>query len=200
MLPPPTPEHLETVRRYGPLVAVRGNVDTRLRRLAEGPTRSSALAVTFLAIPQGLAAQPAFQDADGRPMDAEAVAGFLSRSLFCMFAEDSKLLRDQMFTKMLLAVRAGSSVKLTEKDLAEIDAVLSQANELDGDVYALQDRCSHQDFPLSDGELEGTKLECIYHGAKFDVASGRAVALPAIRPVKTYPVKVEGTDVLVELE
>jgi 3-phenylpropionate/trans-cinnamate dioxygenase ferredoxin subunit len=71
----------------------------------------------------------------------------------------------------------------------------------DGAVYALQDRCSHEDYPLSDGELiSGDRLECIYHGAKFDPASGRAVALPAIRPVKTYDVKVEGDTVLVDLE
>jgi 3-phenylpropionate/trans-cinnamate dioxygenase ferredoxin component len=71
----------------------------------------------------------------------------------------------------------------------------------DDAVYALKDQCSHEDYPLSDGELmsDGKRVECIYHGAKFDIASGRAVALPAIRPVKTYPVKVEGADVLVEL-
>jgi 3-phenylpropionate/trans-cinnamate dioxygenase ferredoxin component len=71
----------------------------------------------------------------------------------------------------------------------------------DGAYYALQDRCSHADFPLSDGELlDGDRLECQYHGAKFDVPSGRAVALPAIRPVKTYEVRVDGDDILVNLE
>lgn len=71
----------------------------------------------------------------------------------------------------------------------------------DGSFYALQDRCSHADFPLSDGELlDGGRLECQYHGAKFDAASGRAVALPAIRPVKTYDVRVDGEDILVDLE
>jgi 3-phenylpropionate/trans-cinnamate dioxygenase ferredoxin component len=71
----------------------------------------------------------------------------------------------------------------------------------DGAYYALQDRCSHADFPLSDGEvLDGDRLECQYHGAKFDVPSGRAVALPAIRPVKTYEVRVDGDDILVSVE
>lgn len=60
---------------------------------------------------------------------------------------------------------------------------------VEGDLYALLDQCSHQDFPLSDGELEGEQLECIYHGARFDVCSGRAVQLPAIRPVKTFDVE-----------
>jgi 3-phenylpropionate/trans-cinnamate dioxygenase ferredoxin component len=70
-----------------------------------------------------------------------------------------------------------------------------------GVVYALQDRCSHADFPLSDGQIiDGDRLECQYHGAKFDIASGRAVALPAIRPVKTFEVRIEGDDILVDLE
>jgi len=69
---------------------------------------------------------------------------------------------------------------------------------VDGDFYALEDRCSHQDYPLSDGELEGTRLECIYHGARFDVCSGRAVQLPAIRPVRTFEVEVRDGDVYVQ--
>lgn len=71
----------------------------------------------------------------------------------------------------------------------------------DGGYYALKDECSHEDYPLSDGELmdDNERLECIYHGAKFDVKSGRAVALPAIRPVKSYEVKVEDGEVLVDL-
>ena len=71
----------------------------------------------------------------------------------------------------------------------------------EGAYYALKDRCSHADFPLSDGEmLDDHRLECQYHGAKFDVRTGRALALPAIRPVKTYEVKVEGDDILVNVE
>ena len=71
----------------------------------------------------------------------------------------------------------------------------------EGAYYALKDRCSHADFPLSDGEmLDDHRLECQYHGAKFDVRTGRALALPAIRPVKTYEVQVEGDDILVNVE
>jgi nitrite reductase/ring-hydroxylating ferredoxin subunit len=70
---------------------------------------------------------------------------------------------------------------------------------VEGDFYALLDRCSHQDYPLSDGELDGTRLECIYHGAKFDVCTGRAMQLPAIRPVKTFPVEVREGSVFVEV-
>jgi 3-phenylpropionate/trans-cinnamate dioxygenase ferredoxin subunit len=68
---------------------------------------------------------------------------------------------------------------------------------VDGDFYALQDRCSHQDYPLSDGHLDGTRLECVYHGARFDVRTGRAVQLPAIRPVRSFPVEVRDGEVFV---
>ncbi len=71
---------------------------------------------------------------------------------------------------------------------------------VDGDLYALEDRCSHQDYPLSDGELEGDRLECIYHGARFDVCTGRAVALPAIRPVRTFEVEVRDEGVYVKID
>ncbi len=67
----------------------------------------------------------------------------------------------------------------------------------DGEIYAIQDNCTHRDFPLSAGELEDCTVECTWHGAKFDVKSGRALALPAIKPVKTYEVKVEDGQILV---
>ena len=70
---------------------------------------------------------------------------------------------------------------------------------VDGDLYALRDVCSHQDYPLSDGDLEGTQIECIYHGATFDVCSGKATGLPAIAPVKTYEVEVRDGDIWVQI-
>ena len=68
-----------------------------------------------------------------------------------------------------------------------------------GDVYALEDRCSHQDFPLSDGELEEDQLECIYHGARFDVCTGRATQLPAIRPVTSFAVEVRDQGIFIQI-
>ncbi len=70
---------------------------------------------------------------------------------------------------------------------------------IDGDLYALQNRCSHQDLPLSDGELDGDRLECLYHGARFDVCTGKAVGLPAIKPVGTYAVEIRGQEIYVQI-
>ena len=63
----------------------------------------------------------------------------------------------------------------------------------DGDLYALEDRCSHEDFELSAGRFdpEEATIECVLHGAKFDVRDGRALCAPAYSPVVRFPVKVE---------
>ena len=71
---------------------------------------------------------------------------------------------------------------------------------VDGDIYALEDRCSHQDYPLSAGELEGDELECPFHGARFDVCSGRALQLPAITPVRSFQVDVRDGDIHIRLD
>ena len=71
---------------------------------------------------------------------------------------------------------------------------------VDGDIYALEDRCSHQDYPLSAGELEDGELECTFHGARFDVCTGRALQLPAITPVRSYQVDVRDGDIYIRLD
>ena len=71
---------------------------------------------------------------------------------------------------------------------------------VDGDIYALEDRCSHQDYPLSAGELEDDELECPFHGARFDVRTGRAIQLPAITPVKSFQVEVRDGEVFIRLD
>jgi len=70
----------------------------------------------------------------------------------------------------------------------------------DGQLYAFKNNCSHRDFPLDTGELEGAQVECSWHGAKFDVTTGKALQLPAIKPIVTYEVRVDGDDILVAVE
>ena len=67
----------------------------------------------------------------------------------------------------------------------------------DGDFYALEDKCSHEDFELSAGRFDGEEatIECQLHGAKFDVRDGRALCAPAYEPVVRFPVKVDDTGV-----
>lgn len=67
------------------------------------------------------------------------------------------------------------------------------------EVFAIEDNCSHQDAALSEGEQSGFKIECWLHGAEFDLRTGAALTPPAITPVKSYPVKVDGNNVIVEI-
>jgi 3-phenylpropionate/trans-cinnamate dioxygenase ferredoxin subunit len=64
------------------------------------------------------------------------------------------------------------------------------------DVYAVEDVCSHDGQPLTEGAVEETSIECPRHGARFDVKSGRALCMPAVEPIATYEVKVQGNDIL----
>jgi 3-phenylpropionate/trans-cinnamate dioxygenase ferredoxin subunit len=81
----------------------------------------------------------------------------------------------------------------------EVGGVRIALCNVDGVFYAIDDVCTHDGGALDQGELEGKLVECPRHGAKFDVTNGRAVVLPAVRPVKTYPVQVEGDDVKVDV-
>ena len=69
----------------------------------------------------------------------------------------------------------------------------------DGRVFALEDRCSHEEFPLSAGEVTGDQITCALHGARFDLESGAAKGLPAVLPVSTFECRVEGDEVQVKV-
>src|SRR5579859_6495831 len=70
-----------------------------------------------------------------------------------------------------------------------------------GILYAVSDICSHEYFHLSDGEVDTDELtiECPKHGSSFSLTTGAPQSLPAVLPVRTYGVRLEGTDVMVEL-
>jgi 3-phenylpropionate/trans-cinnamate dioxygenase ferredoxin subunit len=87
---------------------------------------------------------------------------------------------------------------MTEVEVNGVSVCLARTT--DGAVYAFRNNCSHRDFPLHLGTLEDHQLECAWHGARFDVDTGRALRLPAIKPIRTYPVIVEDGDVLVRVE
>ena len=69
----------------------------------------------------------------------------------------------------------------------------------EGEVYAINDICSHANVSLSEGEVEDCQIECWLHGSSFDLRTGKPSGLPATRPVPVYPVKIEGDDVLVSV-
>ena len=68
------------------------------------------------------------------------------------------------------------------------------------EVFAIEDRCSHADVALSEGDVEGYGIECFLHGSRFDLRTGKPSGLPAIRPVAVYAVTLEGDDVHVHVD
>jgi 3-phenylpropionate/trans-cinnamate dioxygenase ferredoxin component len=69
---------------------------------------------------------------------------------------------------------------------------------LEGKIYAIEDVCTHDGGPLDQGELEGEQIVCPRHGATFDVRTGDAITLPAVVPLMTFEVSVEGDDIFVD--
>jgi 3-phenylpropionate/trans-cinnamate dioxygenase ferredoxin component len=92
-----------------------------------------------------------------------------------------------------LRVCATSELLPGEKAVAWLGDTPVLVVNYDGDVYALEDRCSHEDFELSEGEFDGDEatIVCVLHGAKFDVRDGRALCAPAYLPVAKFPVRID---------
>ena len=103
--------------------------------------------------------------------------------------------------------------------MAEFHKVATTSEILDGEVkafvvenmqiaicnrnnnfYAFRDECSHEEYPLSDGDLEGDNIVCMYHGAEFDIKTGEDLCLPATEPIDVFELKIEGDDILVKVE
>jgi 3-phenylpropionate/trans-cinnamate dioxygenase ferredoxin subunit len=72
----------------------------------------------------------------------------------------------------------------------------------DGELYAIEDRCSHDDGPLAEGEFDADActVECPRHGSLFDLRSGRPKTLPAYVPVETFEARVEDNNVMLEVD
>jgi nitrite reductase/ring-hydroxylating ferredoxin subunit len=76
------------------------------------------------------------------------------------------------------------------------DRQVAVAN-VEGDLHAFDDVCTHQQCSLAEGELDGTVIECPCHGSQFDVTSGEAVNGPAVDPVDVFQMKVEDDELKV---
>ena len=87
------------------------------------------------------------------------------------------------------------SIKVVE--LADEEIALCN---VDGHIYAIANLCTHDGGPLDQGCLDGVAVECPRHGARFDVRTGSVLALPAVLPVPTYPVHLQGDDIMVGLD
>lgn len=89
-------------------------------------------------------------------------------------------------------------VELQDQDgnTVEVAVVKDEA----GIIYAVSDICSHGAVSLSQGEVEGCFIECWLHGSSFDLRNGKPAMLPATKPIPVYPVKLEDTQVFVDVD
>ncbi len=88
-----------------------------------------------------------------------------------------------------------------EVKIVHADRLSVGVYNLGGEFYALEDRCSHDDGPLCEGDYDADEgvVICPRHGSSFDICSGRPLTLPAYEPVETFPVRVEDGIVKVEV-
>lgn len=98
-------------------------------------------------------------------------------------------------------VSAGSA-----SDVAEGEAKVVKANGLEvalckveGRIYCVENKCSHDDGPLGEGLLDGYAIVCPRHGARFDVRTGEVLRMPAAFPCRAFAVKTKGDAVLVDV-
>ena len=98
--------------------------------------------------------------------------------------------------------RVASATDLAIDSMKRVDVdgtTICLARAEDGNFYALNDICTHEEFFLSDGELWGMDVECPQHGSRFNLQTGKVTGLPAVIPAQTYPVTVEDGDVYVDV-
>lgn len=94
---------------------------------------------------------------------------------------------------LLSQLEQGKPVKL-EKDGKTICVA-----RVGDEVFAIDDTCSHSEASLSEGDITDFKIECWLHGAEFDLRTGEALTPPAVAPLHTYGVHVDGDSVTVEI-
>ena len=70
---------------------------------------------------------------------------------------------------------------------------------VEGTFYAFDDTCTHRGCSLAEGDLEGTTVTCPCHGSQFNVATGAVITPPAVQPVSSYQVRVQGDTLQVEV-
>lgn len=68
-----------------------------------------------------------------------------------------------------------------------------------GTLYAIDNTCTHLNCPLAEGDLDGTTVTCPCHGSEFDVTTGEVANPPALEPVASYPLRVDGDEIQVEI-
>ena len=84
-------------------------------------------------------------------------------------------------------------------EIFDVDDRRIAVYRLEDGFYAIDDICTHDGGPLAQGEIDGDQVICPRHGARFSIKTGAALTFPAVTPVDSYPIRVEGEELLVGL-
>jgi 3-phenylpropionate/trans-cinnamate dioxygenase ferredoxin subunit len=82
-------------------------------------------------------------------------------------------------------------------ELAELDVAVVLVGD---EVFAIEDVCSHAEVPLADGEVDGCTIECVLHGSRFDLRTGKPTGPPATQPVPVFATTVVDGEVYADLD
>lgn len=93
----------------------------------------------------------------------------------------------------------GSELKPGDVVAIDVQGTPIAIANVDGAYYAFDDTCTHEQCSLTEGDLAGTTIVCMCHGAAFDVRTGEVLAPPAPAPIKVYPVRVNGESLELEV-
>lgn len=94
-----------------------------------------------------------------------------------------------------IAVATVDEIPPGERLVVEIGRRWVAIFNLEGQFYAIEDRCTHDDGPLAEGELKGCEVICPRHGARFDIRNGRVLSAPALVDVPIFETRVVGRDI-----
>lgn len=97
-------------------------------------------------------------------------------------------------------VASASDIPVGEVRVVECGGRSLAVSNVDGELYAIDNRCTHDDGPLGEGKLRNGRVICPRHGAAFDAKTGRVLSLPAVRNVAAFRVTVDGDDVFIDCE
>src|SRR5215207_1403229 len=200
------PWHGPTRGAHGPWIATRDDPDDRPRGSAvhtgnseaglRGGVRAGIASVSpgGAADPRGGSTTTRQRAAPARPLKSES--GGRNKVTTGTRATTSDLMADEVTICKLDELPEGA-MRLVEVDGRKIGVFHTD----DGELYAIEDRCSHDDGPLAEGEFDAAActVECPRHGSLFDLRTGRPKTLPAFQPVDTFDARVEDGEVKLEV-
>jgi nitrite reductase/ring-hydroxylating ferredoxin subunit len=99
----------------------------------------------------------------------------------------------------LIEVAKTDEINPGEGKLIEVEGHEIALFNCEGSYYAIDNQCTHVGGPLCEGDLEGDKVICPWHGAEFDVKTGNVLGPPAEESVKSYRVQVDGDSIKIEM-